>query len=59
MTKSDDIRHHVDNCIKEGREKKLGWIMSEILEDVSKKLGYASVKEARQYIVVDICKLEE
>ena len=54
------IKNYVNSRIKIGRASKLkGWVMSDILDQVAQDLGRWAVPDARQYIVEDVCSIEE
>jgi len=55
-----NIKNYVDTRIKIGRESKLqGWVMSDILEQVAQDCGRNAVPQARQYIVKEVCSIQE
>ena len=57
---SKTIKNYVDKRIETGRKSKLqGWAMSDILEQVAQDLGRNAVPQARQYIVKEVCRIQE
>ena len=57
---SKTIKNYVDKRIETGRKSKLqGWAMSDILEQVAQDLGRNAVPQARQYIVEEVCSIQE
>ena len=56
--RSLQIKNFVESRMEAGRKSELhGWVMSTILDDVNHQFGRYGVREARRYLLEDVCKL--
>ena len=56
----NQVKNLVHTLMDEGKDGPThGWVMSEILAEISEKFGEKMADFARRYIVVDVCGMEE
>ena len=55
----DEVNDLIRQAIETNDDPSTGWVMSDILEQVAQDLGRRAVPQARQYIVKEVCSIQE